>query len=519
MNKEVLINAGAGEIRVAVVEDGRLQELFLERTIGLDEGALRRTRSDGRTGHSLIGNIVLGRVQRVLPGMQAAFVDIGLDRSGFLGAREARCLADLPGFGWAGQGQAAGEERAPKIGDCVREGEDVIVQVVKDPIGEKGARLSANVTIPGRLLVLVPNQPGIALSRRIEDEAERARLIMIGEQMLAEANGAAVPGAGYIVRSAGVGASLADFKEDAERLSEAWRPVMAKRQSARAPATLYHDLDPVERTMRDEVDVQTSRVLIDDAAAFEAARAYCRRAMPEAESRIELFSGPGVLFDLYDIEESIEQLLRPRVPLPSGGWITIEGTEALTAIDVNSGSFTASTGLEETSLKVNLEADDEIGRQLILRGIGGLIVIDFIHVSELDNIRKILDVLAASLAKDRTPTQISPMSEFGLVEITRKRIRDPLVKLTTECCRPCHATGRTRTRDSVAMEVLRRVERQAVSAPGKAILVRAAPEIVDWLMMHDDEIRPALARRGASRISFEKRDEFAREGFDVGTLP
>ena len=203
-------------------------------------------------------------MQRVLPGMQAAFVDIGLDRSGFLGAREARCLADLPGFGWAGQGQAAGEERAPKIGDCV------IVQVVKDPIGEKGARLSANVTIPGRLLVLVPNQPGIALSRRIEDEAERARLIMIGEQMLAEANGAAVPGAGYIVRSAGVGASLADFKEDAERLSEAWRPVMAKRQSARAPATLYHDLDPVERTMRDEVDVQTSRVLIDDAAAFEA---------------------------------------------------------------------------------------------------------------------------------------------------------------------------------------------------------------------------------------------------------
>ncbi len=510
MSKEVLINAGAGEIRVAIVEDGRLQELFLERTIGLDDGAVKRARADGRSGHSLIGNIILGRVQRVLPGMQAAFVDIGLDRSGFLGAREARCLADLPGFD---------EERAPKIGDCVREGEEIVVQVVKDPIGEKGARLSANVTIPGRLLVLVPNQPGIALSRRIEDEGERARLAVLGEQMVAEANGAAVPGAGYIVRSAGIGATLADFREDAERLAEAWRPVMAGRQGARAPATLYHDLDPVERTMRDEVDAQTSRVLIDDSQAFEAARAYCRRAMPEGESKIEMFAGPGVLFDIYNLEEDIEQLLSPRVPLPSGGWITIEGTEALTAIDVNSGSFTAATGLEETSLKVNLEAADEIGRQLCLRGIGGLIVIDFIHVTEPDNIQRILDVLAASLAKDRTPTQISPMSEFGLVEITRKRIRDPLIKLMTECCRPCHATGRTRTRDSVAMEVLRSVERQASSAPGKAVHVRAAPEIVDWLMRHDDEIRPALARRGAARVSFEKREEYAREGFDVGTLP
>ncbi|HEY5338250.1 MAG TPA: ribonuclease E/G, partial [Rhizomicrobium sp.] len=253
MNKEVLINAGAGEFRVAIVEDGKLQELFLERTIGLDDGALKKK---GRSGHSLIGNIILGRVQRVLPGMQAAFVDIGLDRAGFLGAREARCLADLPGFD---------DERTPKISDCVREGEDIVVQVVKDPIGEKGARLSANVTIAGRLLVLVPNQPGIALSRRIEDEDERSRLIATGEQMVAEANGAIVPGGGYIVRSAGIGASVQDFREDAERLAEAWRPVMSKRQSTCAPSTLYHDLDPVERTMRDEIDAQTSRVVIDDA--------------------------------------------------------------------------------------------------------------------------------------------------------------------------------------------------------------------------------------------------------------
>jgi ribonuclease G len=507
MNKEVLINAGAGEIRVAIVEDGRLQELFLERTIGLEDGAPRK-RANGRHGHSLIGNIILGRVQRVLPGMQAAFVDIGLDRAGFLGAREARCLADLPGFD---------EERAPKISDCVHEGEEIIVQVVKDPIGEKGARLSANVTIPGRLLVLVPNQPGIALSRRIEDEAERARLIALGEAMIVEANGSLVPGGGYILRSAAIGAELRDLREDAERLAESWRPVMARRQSANSPATLSHDLDPVERTMRDEVDVQTTRVLIDDRESVEAARAYCRRAMPEAESRIEFFSGPGVLFDLYDLDDEIDRLIEPRVPLPSGGWITLEGTEALTAIDVNSGSFTASTGLEETSLSVNLEAADEIGRQLRLRGVGGLIVIDFIHLNEPENIQRVLDVLATSLSKDRTPTQISPMSEFGLVEITRKRIRDPLAKLMTECCRPCESRGRVRTRDSVALEVMRRIEREAAASPGKQIVVRASPEIVRWMEMHDDEVRTALARRGAARISFEAREEFTREGFDVGT--
>lgn len=506
MAKDVLINIGAAEIRVAVVEDGRLQELFLERLIGSDDGTVRRR--GGRCGQSLIGNIILGRVQRVLPGMQAAFVDIGLDRAGFLGAREARCLAGLPAFE---------EERAPKIGDCVREGEEIIVQAVKDPIGDKGARLSANVTIPGRLLVMVPNQPGVALSRRIEDESERARLQALTKAMLAEANGALVPGAGYIVRSAATGAALSDLREDAERLAEAWRPVMEKRKQARAPVTLYHDLDPIERTMRDEVHAQTRRVLIDDNAAMQAALAYCRRAMPEAESKIELFSGPGTLFECYGIEDEIARLTEPRVPLPSGGWITIEATEALTTVDVNSGSFTEAAGLEETSLRVNLEAADEIGRQLCLRGIGGLVVADFIHLNEPENIQTVLDVLAASLSRDHTPTQISGMSEFGLVEITRKRVRDPLMKLMTECCHTCHGHGRNRTAESVALDIIRQVERTAAALPGKSIAVRAAPDVVRWLMVHEDDVRSGLARRGAPRVSFEPRAEFQREGFDVGT--
>src|SRR6185503_6235247 len=306
-----------------------------------------------------------------------------------------------------------------------------------------------------------------------------------------------------------------DLKEDAERLAEAWRPVLAKRQAATAPATLYHDLDPVERTLRDMVRADTVRVLMDDPTSVEAAKAYCRRTMPEAESKIELFDGPGALFDLYDLEDEIDKLTTPRVPLPSGGWITIESTEALTAVDVNSGSFTASTGLEETSAKVNLEAADEIGRQVRLRGIGGLIVVDFIHLGDAANIAKVLEVLETSISRDHTPTQISPMSEFGLVEITRKRVRDPLVKLMSECCRSCSGNGRKRTRDSVALEVMRRVERTAAVAPGKAILVRAAPEVVQWIEDHGDEVKSVLARRGAARVSFEPHDCYAREGFDV----
>jgi ribonuclease G len=363
----------------------------------------------------------------------------------------------------------------------------------------------------------VPNTPGVALSRRIDDEEERARMLALGEAMIAQGGDKLVPGAGYILRTAASDATLSDLQEDAERLADAWRPVLARRQSAKAPATLYHDLDPVERTMRDMVRNETSKVVIDDAVACEAARAYCRRAMPEAEAKVELFSGPGALFDAYNLEDEIDRLINPKVPLPSGGWITIEGTEALTAVDVNSGSFTASTGLEETSLKVNLEAADEIGRQVRLRGVGGLIVVDFIHLGDPTNVERVLDTLAESLSKDHTPSQISPMSEFGLVEITRKRVRDPLVKLMSECCRSCSGHGRKRTRDSVALEVLRSVERAAASAPGRAISVRASAEVVRWLDEHGDEVRSALARRGATRVTFEPNEAFAREGFDVAT--
>ena len=487
MSIEVLINAGAGEIRVALVADGKLEELSFERTIGVEDGP--------RGCHSMVGDVILGRVQRVMAGMQAAFVDIGLDRAGFLALREARSLAKT-------FSDTAG------ISDCLQEGQAVLVQVIKDPMGEKGARLSAGVTLPGRMLVMTPAQAGLALSRRIEDEPSRACLTALGEKLLNQDQ--LIPGAGFIFRTAALGATLEELTQDALMLAEIWRGIEDKRKSARPPATLYHDLGPIERTLRDAVRGDVTAVLIDDAAAFNAARAYCRRAMPAAEAHIQLVNAP--LFESHGLEDEIAALAHAKVALPSGAWITIETTEALTAIDVNSGRFTQSGGLEETSLAVNLEAANEIGRQIRLRGIGGLIVVDFIHLS--GDAAPVLAALEKSLGFDRAPVQISPMSQFGIVAITRKRVREPLARLTSAACPSCHGSGRAPTPQSVALNILRQVEREARAAPGREILAEAAPDVALWLNTHKEAITPELARRGAGRVRFEA-GHFGREAFDV----
>jgi ribonuclease G len=496
--QEILINVGAAEIRVAVVEDGRLEALSREQTLGDDDEAT--------AGRSLVGDIVLGRVAKVVPAVQAAFVEIGHERAGFLGAREARCLAS----------DAQGDHE-PAIGQLVREGDAVLVQIVKDPIGEKGARLSASVTIPGRLCVLAPYQPGIAMSRRIEDEAERARLQALGEALIGAGDEQLAPGAGYIFRTAAVGAGLEELREDAVHLAKDWRATLDARKQAKPPALLHRDLDPIARALRDLVRDTTARILIDDAEVVDAARAFCRRAMPEAEARIALFDGPGALFD--DLEADIDGLMQRRVPLACGGWITVEGTEALTAVDVNSGGFTHASGLEDASLTVNLEAARKLGRQIRLRGIGGLIVVDFMHMKEEAHVGRVLDALTESLSRDGAPVSVSRPSPLGLVEITRKRVREPLVSRLSESCAACAGQGKVRRPDAVAMDVVRRIEAAARAAPGKPIRVRAAPEVVRWLDGHGERLRAALARRGAANLAFEQDPTCSREGFDVVTLP
>jgi len=486
MRQEVLINVGVGEVRVAVVEDGRLQALSCTRLLGAEEEG----------GGSLIGDIVLGRVVRVLPAVQAAFVEIGQERAGFLGAREARSLAP----------DAAGE---PAIGRLLREGDKVLVQIVKDPMGEKGARLTTAVSVPGRLCVLTPFQRGTGVSRRIEDEAERARLTAIGEELAA-----GVPEGGCIMRTAAAGAAAEELREDLLRLKREWAEIAAASAAAKVPETLHRDLGPVERALRDIVHEGTARILIDDAQAAERARAYCRRAMPGIEDRIAFFAGPGELFD--DLEADIDGLIRPRVALPCGGWITVEGTEALTAIDVNSGSFIHSSAIEDTGLLVNLEAAREIGRQLRLRGIGGLIVIDFIHMHEPENGGKVCEALAQSLSRDGVPVNISPVTPFGLVEVTRKKLRQPLVARWSEDCPACAGLGLVRKPETVAMDVLRRIESSARAAPGKALRVHAAPEVVRWL--EEEGANAALSRKGIARVAFVAEAAFPRERFEVATV-
>src|SRR5258707_8690152 len=282
MPRDVLINAGAGEVRVAVMEDGVLDQLWLERTVGFEEMPGRKRGSAVGGSRSIVGDIILGRVQRVLPAMQAAFVNVGLDRAGFLAAREAR-----PRTAIFRDDPYTDEDRQLRISDFVREGEEILVQVVKDPIAEKGARLSANITIPGRLLILVANSPGVALSRRIEDEAERARLTGIVQGFASDKTGELIREAGYILRTAAIGGSDAELREDARRLCAAWRGIPPPRQGAASPMTLHMDLGPIERALRDEVDASVGRVLIDDRESVATALAYASRAMPELRGRIQ----------------------------------------------------------------------------------------------------------------------------------------------------------------------------------------------------------------------------------------
>lgn len=483
MAQEIRINVSVGEVRVAVVEKDRLEALSCTRLLGAEETG----------GH--VGDIVLGRVVRVVPAVQAAFVEIGRERAGFLGAREARCLAPDP-------------SAEVSISQLLREGDKVLVQVVKDPIGDKGARLTANVTIPGRLCVFTPLQPGVGISRRIEDEAERIRLAELGETLFAsEFKG------GCILRTAAVGASEEELREDLLRLEEEWGEISAARKSAGIPSTLRRDLGPIERALRDIVHDTTTSILIDDPKAAAEARAYCREAIPEVEERILVYSDSLPLF--AELEADIDGLVRPRVPLSCGGWLTVEGTEALTAIDVNSGSFTHANAVEDTGLAVNLEAAAEIGRQLRLRGIGGLIVIDFIHMREPEHYERVLAALAQSLSRDGVPVNIGKVTEFGLVEVTRKRVREPLVSLWSQDCTTCSGLGILHRPDAIAMDLIRRVEETARVAPGKPILVTAAPAVVRWL--EEQEALQALSDRGIGRVAVSADAGFPHERFEVGT--
>ena len=480
MGESLLIEVMPGEIRAAAVRDGRIVELFVE-----------------RRGHeSLVGNVYLGRVERVLDGMDAAFVDIGIGKSGFLGLDGART------------GDHGPRDAKDRIGDYVVEGEAVRVQVAKDAVDRKGAQLTRRIAVAGRHLVYTPTQQRIAVSRQIADADERARLeALVGD--------AAEAGDGFIVRTASEGAEGAELADDAAYLRRLWSEIDARVAAASPPALVHEEPPPLLRLFRDRVGAATEEIIVDSPGGFAAARDYCGRFMPKLKDRLCLHSEPEHVFAAAGVEEEIERALGPRVGLPSGGELVIEATEALTAVDVNSGRFTGGGRLEDTAFRTNLEAAEEAARQLRLRNIGGLILIDFIHMNEEANWDRVLEGLGAALAGDRSNVRLIGRTAAGLVEITRRRQRESLQRMLTEPCAPCSGDGRVSTPHSAALAVMRALKREARESRLGPIVVTAASDVVDML---EGEAAPAMSELATilgRRIALQRAPSYGRETFDI----
>lgn len=473
MDDELLIEAGPVETRIALIEDGRLAQLDF---------------ADPDEAGSVLGTVWLGRVTRVLPAIQAAFVDIGLARAGFLAAADAR-------------GLKPGETRIERL---VHEGQAVPVQATKEPIGDKGVKLTAAIALPGRYLVLTPARPGLSVSRRIGDAAERARLEGALAPLLGDDGG--------ILRTAAEGADAALLAADVARLKAVAADIARRRAAAKAPAELWRDADPVLRALRDLAGPRVGRIRIDGAETFAQARAWADAAAPELGSRLERFEGPGALFDQREVEADIARALMLRLDLPSGGTIHFGTTAALTAIDVDTGRQTGGRDFARTALATNREAAREIARQIRLRGIGGLIVIDFVHADQPGLQAEVVAELRAALARDPAPLRVLPMSELGLVEMTRRRTGESLESRLTENCDTCDGRGRRPTLRAVLASVAHRVMQEARARPGLPLTVACSPDVATVL---EGDVAARLARRTGAAVAVVADAARLRDAFDV----
>jgi ribonuclease G len=460
MSTEILINASTHEARAAVVENGVLQEVFLERP--------------SRRG--LISNIYKGRVSRVLPGMQAAFIEIGLERTAFLHA------SDILDARHAGTGLEP--PRNESIRSLVAEGDEILVQVVKDPLGTKGARLTTYITLPSRYLVYMPKGQGVGVSARIEDEGERERL-----RAAVQGGIEAAENAGYIVRTAAEDAQGAALVSDMVYLRKLWEFVREKGLRTQPGHLVHADLPLHLRILRDLVRPDVDRVLIDQASAYREMQEFARSFMPDTLPRLELYEDPRPVFELHHVEEEIQKALDRKVPLKSGGYLFIDQTEAMTTIDVNTGAFVGHRNLEETIFRTNLEAAVTIARQLRLRNLGGIIIIDFIDMEEPDHRRQVIQALERALADDHAKTSISSVSPLGLVEMTRKRTRESMEHLLCRACPTCEGRGYVKTAETVCYEVFREIVRQSRQFECQQLMVLAHQDVIERLL---DEESSAL---------------------------
>jgi ribonuclease G len=494
MVNSLVINCSPHETRIGVIEDEQIVELMIERR--KDEG--------------LLGNIYKGRVTRVLPGMQAAFVEIGLERAAFLyvadvaDSRKSRSMSNT-------MTEARGEAYHQPIQSLLHEGQEIMVQIAKEPLGTKGARVTSNVSIAGRHLVYMPTVEHVGISRRISDEEERRRLRETLEALVPQ-------GGGFVARTAAEGKSSEELGADVEFLSQVWNDIITRMETTAAPVTLYDDLDLLLRSARDLVTPQLEEIVIDNPDEHARLLAFMRRFMPRYAERVCRYDGDESIFDAYGVEIELNRALSRKVWLPSGGYLIVDQTEALTTIDVNTGRFVGKRNLADTILKTNVEAVIEIVRQIRLRNIGGIIVIDFIDMESPANRDRVYADLDLALQKDRSRTNILKISELGLVEMTRKRVRESLVRSVSEPCFYCDGTGLLKSRTTIAHEVYRTLLREAHTMRTNAVRVAVHPRVADSFNGSERAMLDEIEGRLERKISVVSRPDFHLEHFELSAV-
>ena len=488
MPEEILINVTPQETRVAVIEHGVTHELHIERT----------------TARGLVGNIYMGRVVRVLPGMQSAFIDIGGERAAFLH------VADIWGSRNNGHGGHHSGSGVTPIERLLAEGQSLVVQVVKDPIGTKGARLSTQISIAGRFLVYLPQESHIGISQRIDDEEERAHLREKLQQILPpEEKG------GFIIRTMAETASDSELQSDVEYLRKLWHGIRERALTAPSLTVLYQDLNLSLRVLRDFVHEDTARILIDSRETYQAMQKFAGEFTPNVAERLEHYQGERPLFDLYGVEDEIEKALARRVELKSGGYLIIDQTEALTTVDVNTGGFVGGRSFDDTIFKTNLEAAQVIARQLRMRNLGGIIIIDFIDMDSDEHRNAVLTEFRKALARDRTRMTVNGFTQLGLVEMTRKRTRESLAHVLCEPCPVCEGRGELKTAQTVCYQVLRELLREARQFNAREYRILASQQVIDMFLDEESQSLAMLSDFIGKPVSLQVESAYNQEQFDI----
>ena len=486
MSAELLINVTPSETRVAMIEGGILQEVHIER--------------EARRG--IVGNIYKGRVSRVLPGMQAAFVDIGLEKAAFLHASDivphTECVAE----------NEKKQFQVRDISELVRQGQDIVVQVVKDPLGTKGARLTTDITLPSRYLVFMPGASHVGVSQRIDSEEERDRLKRTVAEYCDEDGG-------FIIRTAAEGADEKELAQDAIFLKRLWKKVGERRAKYKTRSTLYGELGLAQRILRDFVGTELTRIQVDSRLVFETLKEFTSEFVPELTAKLELYEGDKPIFDMFDAENEIQRSLDRKVELKSGGYLIIDQTEAMTTVDINTGAFVGRRNLEETIFNTNIEATQAIARQLRLRNLGGIIIIDFIDMMAEDHRARVATSLEQALAVDRVKTNINGFTSLGLVEMTRKRTRESIEHVLCSKCPTCEGRGSVKTVETVCYEVLREITRVNRAYEADKFVVYASPAVAETLEGEESHALAELEVFIGKQVKIQVEHLYIQEQFDV----